>query len=189
MQELVILTGIPGTGKSTVAELAIKGTGYNIVNYGTVITQALKQDGHIETPDDIRAKLNQNVWVDYQQKAAQNISKSEGRILLTTHSAFASPHGYFPGLPFDILQEFRPAPKAIVIIEAPIEQLQRRQKTDTDRTRGYDFESNISEFLEMNRSYAVAYSALTRARVKIINNLEHRVEKAAKELRLLLLEL
>ena len=49
---IVIVTGVPGVGKSTVMNAA-KDFGYNIVNFGTTMFEEAKKEG-VSNRDDLR---------------------------------------------------------------------------------------------------------------------------------------
>ena len=61
---IVIVTGVPGVGKSTVMSSA-KDFGYNIVNFGTTMFEEGKKEG-VSSRDDLR-----KLPVDVQKKAAK----------------------------------------------------------------------------------------------------------------------
>ncbi len=187
--KIIILAGVPGSGKTSVAQLALeklcnKGkeyeVSYEIVNFGDVLFEIMKRDGlDLKSKDEIRAKVDQDTYVEYQKKAAKEIAERGDNIILTTHLSLMTPSGFFPGLPFHILKELEP--ERIIIIEANPEEIRKRQEKDKTRIRGYDFEKDIALFQEFNRYYAVAYSALTGARLKIIHNPQGRILEAVEE--------
>ncbi len=183
-EEVVILAGVPGAGKTSVAELAIKEMGekgkeYKIVNFGDVLFELMKKDGVVEHKDEIRAKVDQATYVKYQKAAAEKIAQEEGKVIVTTHMSLMTPSGFYPGLPTYVLERLKPS--RIIIIEAPPEDIRKRQEEDTTRVRGYDFEKDIETYQEFNRMYAVAYSAMSGARLKIIQNLQGKLKEAAEE--------
>ncbi len=183
-EEIVILAGVPGAGKTSVAELALRkmaeeGERYKIVNFGDVLFELMKKDGIVEHKDEIRAKVDQDTYVKYQKMAAEKIAEEEGRIIVTTHMSLMTPSGFYPGLPTYVLERLRPS--RIIIIEAPAEEIRMRQEADKTRVRGYDFEKDIDMYQQFNRMYAVAYSAMSGARLKIIQNRQNRLKEAAEE--------
>ena len=179
--EVIILSGVPGSGKSTVAEKAIENLDVKIVAFGTVLAELLKEDGFIENRDEIRAKIPQDVYIEYQKKAAEKISQEKGKIIVDTHLSLMTPTGYYPGLPQWVIE--RLVPKLIVVIEATAEEITARRSGDETRQRGYSFETNVKEHQEFNRMYAAAYSALSGARIKIITNGDGQIETAITELK------
>ena len=185
MYDRIILVGVPGSGKTTVANKSLEGTDFKIINFVDHITELLKRDGHIKEVDDIRSNLKQEIWIEYQKKTAEHISKIQGNLLITTHASFMTPIGFFPGLPDWTLQGIKP--HVFVIIEARPEEIAQWQAKDTSRKRGMYFERDISLFQEINRIYCVYYSGVTGARVKIIKNEEGRLNEAIQELRNVLL--
>ncbi len=182
--EIIILAGVPGAGKTSVAELALQQMGdvgkeYTIVNFGNVLFELLKRDGIVKHMDEIRAKVDQHTYMKYQKLAAEKIASMGGRIIVTTHMSLMTPSGFFPGLPAWVLEKLKPS--RIIIIEAPPEHIRKRQEEDRSRIRGYDFERDIEMYQNFNRMYAVAYSAMSGARLKIIQNLQGKLLEAARE--------
>ncbi len=183
-EEIIILAGVPGAGKTSVAELALEQMGdagkeYKIVNYGDVLFELLKKDNIVKHKDEIRAKVDQATYIKYQKLAAEKIAEMEGKIIVTTHMSLMTPSGFFPGLPTRVLERLKPS--RIIIVEAPAEHIRKRQEEDTSRIRGYDFERDIKTYHEFTRMYGVAYSAMSGARLKIIQNLQGKLLEAAKE--------
>jgi adenylate kinase len=186
VDNLYIALGVNGVGKTSVIGKAVEGSEVKVIRFGDIITELLKKEDIIKNRDEIRAKVNQATWKEYQTKTALHIKKMVGSLVIDTHAALASPKGYFPGLPPHVL-EYLPAPNILFLVEADPEQiLARRNKDKNERTRDYDFESGlelITEHQEFNRMYAISYSALTGARVKIVRNDHGKLEDAAEIVR------
>ncbi|AAM01242.1 adenylate kinase [Methanopyrus kandleri] len=183
MGYVIVATGVPGVGATTVTTEAVKELeGYEHVNYGDVMLEIAKEEGLVEHRDEIR-KLPAEKQREIQRLAARRIAKmaeeKEG-IIVDTHCTIKTPAGYLPGLPIWVLEELQP--DVIVLIEAdPDEIMMRRVKDSEERQRDYDRAHEIEEHQKMNRMAAMAYAALTGATVKIIENHDDRLEEAVRE--------
>jgi adenylate kinase len=174
----VVVTGVPGVGKTTVMDSAAKRMGMRIVNYGTVMFEVASQRGLVKHRDEIR-KMNIEDQKSIQQSAAEKIY-AMGDVIVDTHCTIKTSRGYFPGLPEWVLRALKP--DVIVLIESTPEEIAQRRARDTSRTRDPDILEEIQEHQMMNRFAAMAYAALTGASVKIVKNHENRVEEAVDSL-------
>jgi len=117
---------------------------------------------------------------EIQESAAKKISEMEGNILVDTHCTISTPKGYLPGLPEWVLRKLKP--DCIILVEAKSEEIAKRRTGDKSRSRDDEMEEGIELHQMVNRSFAAAYSVLTGATVKVINNPQGRVDEAAKEM-------
>ncbi|CEG11803.1 Adenylate kinase [groundwater metagenome] len=176
----IVVTGIPGTGKTTVLEKAIAESEkkYAHVNYGNVMFDEAKSKGLVKDRDEMR-KLDPKIQKDIQKNAAKKIGKMEN-VIIDTHASILTPNGYLPGLPEWVLKEIMP--NTIVILEASPEEISRRRSKDISRKRDAEDIGGIKEHQEMNRAIAMAYGVITGATIKIIQNHDNGLEEAAKNL-------
>ena len=84
---IVIVTGVPGVGKSTVMNAA-KDFGYNIVNFGPTMFEAAQKEG-VSKRDDLR-KLPVDVQKRLQRQAGGNIGQIDN-VMVDTHAAILTP--------------------------------------------------------------------------------------------------
>ncbi len=78
----VIITGVPGVGKTTVVNEALKkireeGVEYQSINFGTFMFEVAKNDNIVQDRDQMRT-LDRAVQKQLQQRAAQAISQIPG---------------------------------------------------------------------------------------------------------------
>ncbi len=174
----VIVAGIPGAGKTTVLNEALKLKEMEVINYGDVMFEMAKEYG-IKDRDEMR-KLPYEKQRELQIKAARKIAEKE-HVIIDTHCTIKTPYGYLPGLPYDVLQILKP--KRIILVEASPEEIERRRKKDAEiRQRDVESIEEIEMHQMMNRIAAMSYATLTNATVKIIENREGKLAEAAKEL-------
>ena len=177
----IVLTGVPGAGKTTVLDAAVEMEGdtrYEVVNYGDVMFEEAKSRGLVEDRDDMR-RLDPGVQKEIQRNAAGKIGDMEN-VIVDTHCTILTSKGYLPGLPEWVLRALNP--DLILLVEAKPEEIAWRRKNDLKRKRNPDPEE-VKEHQGMNRAAAITYATLTGATVKIITNANNRLDDAASELR------
>ena len=174
----VVVAGIPGAGKTTVLNEALKIKSMDVINYGDVMFEMAKQDG-IKDRDEMR-KMPQEKQREWQISAAEKIEKMDN-IIIDTHSTIKTPYGYLPGLPYHILQIIKP--DRIILVEARAEEiLARRKKDEGVRQRDAESVEEIETHQMMNRMAAMGYAVLTGATVKIVHNRQGKLEEASQEI-------
>ncbi|RLF25702.1 MAG: adenylate kinase [Thermoplasmata archaeon] len=186
MNRIVILTGIPGSGKTTVLDSAIpallkEGVKYKSVNYGTVMLEIAKQMGLVKTRDEMR-KLDPAKQKDIQKSAGKKISSmaTTSSVIVDTHCTINTPRGYLPGLPEWVLKEIMP--DTIVLVEAGAENISVRRNKDTTRSRDAESVNEIQYHQDINRAASIACCIMTGATTKIIKNEQNKLEYATKEM-------
>ena len=181
MPKIIIITGTPGAGKTTVLDGALKKFEGKVarINYGDFMFEIAKQRG-IKSRDDMR-KQPLAVQRDIQTKAAEQISaQSKGLTIVDTHSAILTPHGYIPGMPEWIIKALAPA--AIVLVEAAPKQIAGRRAKDKTRKRDSESVAEIQLHQDLNRMFASSYAAMTGASVAIIVNADKKLANAVEGL-------
>jgi adenylate kinase len=170
----IIVTGIPGVGKTTVMEAAAKARNLKIAVFGSVMFEVAQSEGLAASRDDMR-KLAPEVQKSIQREAASRIA-AMGKVIVDTHCTVKTPKGYLPGLPAWVLEELKPS--MIVLVEAGNDEIARRRANDASRKRDDDSVEAIAEHQEYNRRYAASYSTLTGATVCTVRNSDGKVDEA-----------
>ena len=174
---VIVVTGIPGVGKTTVMQKAAEGMDIQFVTFGTVMIDIAKELGLVKDRDEMR-KLTLDQQKQLQIKTAEKVGKMKN-VILDTHCTVKTPKGYMPGLPEWVLRKLNPT--AIIIVEADPQEIFNRRAKDTTRNRDSDSVEKIAEHQMMNRAAAMAYATLTGATVKIVFNHDNALDAAVKE--------
>ncbi|MDH5754660.1 MAG: adenylate kinase [Candidatus Bathyarchaeota archaeon] len=188
MNKTIIVTGIPGTGKTTVCNVTEKiakkaGVEINVMNYGAVMVEILQKyekgmerDAMRKTDINFQRKLQKEV----AEAVSEKIRQLNGITIIDTHMSIKTTGGYLPGLPFHVLQLLKP--EMFVLIEAKPSEISSRRMKDAARKRDEAVEEAVKQELLFSRLMAGACAVLTGAPVKIVINAEGKQKEAAKEI-------
>jgi len=174
---IVIVTGIPGVGKTTVMKEAAEGIDIQFVTFGTVMADIAIEMNLVEDRDKMR-KLTLEQQKELQIKTAEKVAKMDN-VIVDTHCTVKTPKGYMPGLPEWVIKKLNPT--AIVVVEADPEEIYNRRSKDITRNRDSDSKEKIAEHQQMNRAAAMTYATLSGATVKIVFNHDNAIEDAVKD--------
>ena len=183
MGKVIIATGIPGSGKTTVLGAAKERTSekFSVVTFGTVMFDMAKEKKLVKHRDELRM-LPQKKQKDIQKLAGEKIAAmaKSGTIVVDTHCTIKTPSGYLPGLPEWVLHAIKP--DVILIVESSAAEIASRRGRDDSRVRDAESEEEIEQHHEINRANATACSILTGATVKIIYNYDNHLDAAARDM-------
>ncbi len=174
----IIVTGIPGVGKTTVMNAAAEHANRRIGVYGTVMFEEAQAKGLVAHRDEMRG-LEPTVQKEIQRAAAQAMA-AMGDIIVDTHCSIKTPRGYLPGLPAWVLEALMP--EAVVLVEADAAEIKGRREGDETRKRDADSVEAIEEHQEINRRFAAAYATLTGATVHTVYNHDDKVDEAIQQI-------
>ena len=188
MKKLVVVTGIPGTGKTTVCKEVEKiaekrGKEVKTVNFGTVMVELAKKRGKELHRDDIRKHsidFQQKLQIEAAKKIMEKAKNVKGCLIVDTHMVVRTQEGYFAGLPHRVLQILNP--EIFILIEATPGEILTRRFKDADRRRDKILEEEVLEELSFSRFFAASCASLTGAPVKIVKNPDGKQVEAAKEI-------
>lgn len=172
----MVVTGVPGVGKTSVMKGAAHEKNLKIVNFGTVMFEAVKGEGLVSDRDEIR-KLPVEKQRQAQEQAAERIHEM-GDVIIDTHCTIKTHGGYYPGLPEWVLSRLKP--HRIILVEAAPEEILARRSHDSSRTRDTEGTEDIAEHQAINRAAAMAYAMYCGASVKIVFNHDNGLEEAVK---------
>jgi adenylate kinase len=180
----VVITGVPGVGKTTVINKALEilekeGITYRSINFGTYMFEVARDSGVASDRDEMR-KLDQDAQKRLQKNAAERIGQIDENIIVDTHCTIRTPKGYLAGLPEWVLRALEP--DTIVLVETDEDQILNRRLSDTTRIRDMEGYIGIKNHQQFNRSMAAAYAMLSGCTVKIIENPDFLVDNAGAEM-------
>jgi adenylate kinase len=179
--KLVVLTGIPGSGSTTLLGKALEKVDYVHLNYGDIMTEIAIEEKIVEDRDSLR-KLPAETQKEIQAKAAKRIkerSESEN-VIVDTHCTINTPAGFLPGLPIWVLEQLQP--DLFILIEAYPDEIIYRRLNDDSRERDVQKAKDIQLHQEMNRAASMAYATLTGATVKILSNHDNHIDASVNKL-------
>ncbi|WP_458403038.1 adenylate kinase [Methanobrevibacter sp.] len=179
--KLVVLTGIPGSGSSTLLNRALDEVDYVHLNYGDMMTKIAIKENIVQDRDALR-KLAPEIQKELQAKVAKEIkARSEkDNVIVDTHCTINTPSGFLPGLPIWVLEELKP--DLFILIEAHPDEIIFRRLNDDTRVRDTQKAKEIQLHQEMNRATSMAYATLTGATVKILSNHDNHLDSSVKKL-------
>lgn len=183
MSNVNIVVGLSGVGKSTVLEEATKlaKEDYEIINYGDRMLEIAKEEGIVDSRDELK-KISSEEQKEIQKEAAESILEDSrsGNVIVDTHAAIQTPHGYLPGLPKWTIENMEP--EHVVILDAEAEKIYERSKGDEGRSREHEGVEGVQQYREVAREMASAGAVLTGAYLRIIKNREGKAQQAAQNL-------
>jgi adenylate kinase len=180
----MVLAAVPGAGKSTIMQLVQKELPETkLVGFGDVMIDIAQRDYGLSDRDAMRKKLSPEDYRATQEKAAIEISKLAGDVIIDTHTSIKTPKGYYPGLPDDLIRRLQL--DSIVLLEFDPKNVLKRRKGDIDLKsektttigttvsprKGRELESleAIEQQQQFNRFFAAAAANAAKCCVKIID--------------------
>ncbi len=190
---IVIVTGIPGVGKTTVINSAVEqvkdrhGEDVLVLNFGTEMFEVASAEGFVKDRDEMR-KMPTAKQREIQKLAGAAIAEKakDARVIVDTHTLIQTNNGYLIGLPEWVVRAI--GPKTVVLVEADSEKIALRRAEDPTRTRDEQQVDVIEIHQQMCRAAAVSVGTLTGATVRIIKNRQGMIEEAGSELASALME-
>ena len=185
MKKLVVITGIPGTGKTTICRELEKLAKENIkvINFGTVMVELAKKLGKELHRDDIRkhsVDFQSKLQIEAAKEIAGETEKLNGTLVVDTHMVIRTQEGYWAGLPRKVLEILKP--NIFILIEATPEEILERRFKDADRKRDRVLREEIVEELAFSRYFAASCASITGAPIKIVKNPHGKQIEAVKEI-------
>lgn len=184
LRRSVVIVGIPGVGKSTVVSkivdiLTNKGKQPQVVNYGTVMLEQATKFHGVKSRDEMR-KLPVDVQRLLQLHAAAQISKIDSQYLIVdTHLFISTPEGFWPGMPYDVLQALKPT--HIVLVSATVDEIISRRLNDATRSRDKPTKESLELELDAAKSLLFSSSLVCGCPALIVHNIEGQIDSTAEK--------
>lgn len=179
----VVIVGIAGVGKTTLVTKVVeilnnKKKSVSVHSFGTVMFEEAKKLG-IVNRDELR-KLAVEKQKDLQKMAAKKIASfNDNVIIIDTHAFISTKAGFYPGLPYHVLEELKPA--NLIAVSARPEEIYNRRMKDTTRERDIISIDKIKKELAVQDAMLSSCAVITGSPMKSIMNSEGKVEEAANE--------
>jgi adenylate kinase len=179
----VVIVGIAGVGKTTLVSkmveiLNAKKKSVSVHSFGTIMFEEAQKIG-LKDRDDLR-KLSVEEQKALQKKAAKKISAfNDNVVIIDTHAFISTKEGFYPGLPYHVLDELKPA--NFVAVSARPEEIYNRRMKDSTRHRDIISIENIKKELAVQDAMLSSCAVLTGSPMKSILNSEGKVDEAANE--------
>ncbi len=182
--DVTVVSGVPGVGASRVCQEARSrlGEGYTLLNFGDVMLErAVARGRDLSADRDDLATLPRREIRVLQRRAAEFVAATarSQAVILDTHLAVATAHGFLTGMPDAVLADVDPA--RFVLVEADPETVaDRRESVDHREYREQGLRA-IDFHRDLNRAAAMTHSVATDAPVRLVENTGP-VEEAAADL-------
>ncbi len=177
---MIVVTGVPGSGKTTVIKGALKYTTFTYVNYGDIFLEVAREMG-VEGRDELRKVMDMERYEMLHREASRRLKEYPERTVVDTHASIVLRTGFMPGFPYFVLQEL--PIRVFVAVESEPQHIRERRKRDTERERGVNpLEEDTELHQLMNRLFLSVYATLKPATLYIIHNPEGSPDVASREL-------
>jgi adenylate kinase len=186
----IVVVGIPGVGKTTIVSnvkksLDEKGIKTIVAEFGKImLEEATKLK--IQSRDEIR-RLSIAEQKNLQNIAAEKISQISGDVVIVdTHLFINTKEGYYPGLPFDLLNNLKPT--NLLLITANPEEIYHRRQNDSSRNRDIISIDSIKNDIDVSKMLISCCSVVSGAPFKILSNRESSIADCTEKMVSLILD-
>ena len=186
----VVVVGIPGVGKTTIVSnvksvLEENGIKTILAEFGKImLEEANKFD--IKNRDEIR-RLSIREQKKLQNLAAERITQINADVVvIDTHLFINTKEGYYPGLPFDLLNNLKPT--NLVLITANPEEIYQRRQNDSSRDRDIISIDSIKNDIDVSKMLISCCSIVSGAPFKVLTNHENSITDCTQKMVSLILD-
>ncbi|MBA3237682.1 MAG: adenylate kinase [Parachlamydiaceae bacterium] len=167
MSLTIILAGVPGSGKSTVLQEAVKlFPKLVVINYGDMmLKEAFSQNIDKDSLRKLPLSQQQKIGIEAARRMASEMPEVS---CIDTHAMIKTPFGYCPGIPEEVIKILNP--NVIGMLESPASLIYERRKFDETRNRDQESLEQIEYHLQISRSFLVACIAFSGALYAPIQN-------------------
>ncbi len=179
MADIVVVTGTPGAGKTTIIN-SLRGSGkYAIVGVGTMMQELATELGYTKNRDEIRYLSNQKV-TELRSAVFRRIAAMDGRVIVDTHASVVENRRFISGLPFTAVKLLKGA-RALIYLDTTAEAIMSRRLRDKTRHREMQSAMDIENQRTMNLATLAYYASYLNIPLYLIDNKEGDQERVAKE--------
>jgi adenylate kinase len=177
MANIVVVTGTPGAGKTTIVN-SVKGLKeYTSVGVGDLMERLGTERGYVKNRDEIRTLGNFKI-TGLRNETFSYISSFDGKVIVDTHATVVNTkRRYIPGFPFEALMLMKTI-LGFVYVDASSEEIIARRNKDKSRARNEEDKAIIDDQRTINLSMLAYYSSYLNVPLYIIENTEGHMEEA-----------
>ena len=186
----IVVVGIPGVGKTTIVSsvknaLEEKGVKTILAEFGKIMLEEANKL-NIKNRDEIR-RLSISEQKKLQNLAAEKISKIKAEVvIIDTHLFINTQEGYYPGLPFDLLNNLKPT--NLILITANPEEIYHRRQNDSFRNRDIISMDSIKNDIDVSKMLISCCSIVSGAPFKVLANPENSITDCTQKMVSLILD-
>jgi adenylate kinase len=186
----IVVVGIPGVGKTTVVSsvkntLEEKGVKTILAEFGKIMLEEANKL-NIKNRDEIR-RLSIDEQKKLQNLAAEKISQINADVvMIDTHLFINTKEGYYPGLPFDLLNNLKPT--NLILITANPEEIYHRRQNDSSRDRDIISMDSIKNDIDVSKMLISCCSIVSGAPFKVLANHENSITDCTQKMVSLILD-
>ncbi len=159
---MVVVTGVPGVGKTTLCRNVSKDLKYKYVNYGDLML-SIANSRDLASTDFEMFSLDMEIQHEIWKSAALEI-KDMKDVLVDLHGVDQSSIGYIISLPIEIIK-----PDIIIVIESSKDKIFRQRDKDTKKRINDTIES-LKEHMDILRNTMASCSAILGCNFAILAN-------------------
>lgn len=169
MAKLFLALGTPGAGKTAV----LSGLeGVEVFNIGTEMLKVYSKEFGETERDHLKA-VEITGYADVvriRNAVLKKAVRMAGTVVIDTHPSVKSGNAYIPGFSPEDMKTLQGQIKAIIYIDADINDLVERRRNDKTRNREQDSEEMLNQHRTMNVNFVTIYSLYLGAPIYIIKN-------------------
>ncbi len=178
MMAKIIVTGTPGSGKTTVLKAL---SDIRVINMGTEMLK-YTADKNITNRDEIRKVLSYSDINRIRKSIFEELNKIDSDFLFETHTSVKKGSKYIPGFSDTELRMLKEV-KAIIYIDATAGEILLRRQNDSTRERENETEEDINEQRSINIALASYFSACLNVPLYMVRNRQNMVSETNNEVR------
>ena len=186
--DATVISSVPGVGASEVCRRARQQLGgeYQLLNFGDIMLEEAVTRQLVTDRADLGRLSRREIYL-LQRRAGEFVaSKARANaVLVNTHFAVATAHGFVPGLRPEVLDDVDPT--RLVLVEAAPETISERRDAVDHREYREQGVRSIDLHQTLNRAAAMNHSLTAGCPVRLVEN-EGAPADAAETLRAIVTE-
>ena len=183
-KSVILVLGIPGSGKTTILDGVEGYKDYKYVNVGTIMKKTTEEI-YKEGIDRDKIRYLKESEIDHiRDRTFEKIIEMEGKILVDTHSSIEREGKFITGLPYET--ELMKHIKSVIYIDAAPEEILYRRSLDRSRKREDDDEYMLNMQRDFNISTLSFYMSYLNIPVYMLNNKHDKVSESIRRMKKIL---